>query len=41
MMRVEKILKKSRFRPIRIAGEIAFGTQGEHWEAKRLNGVVV
>jgi len=39
MLSFEKVLKKCKFRPIKIAGEIVFGTQGEPWEKKRLEVV--
>ncbi|GEM_PF-4757704 len=37
MAGIEKWLKNSRMAPLRIAGEIIFGTEGEQWEnVKRL-----
>jgi len=40
MNRVERWLKDSRFVPLRLAGEMLFGTWGEDWERKRLNGML-
>jgi len=36
MLSVEKALKNCKFRPLKVAGEIVFGSQGELWEQKRL-----
>ncbi|MCX8163173.1 MAG: hypothetical protein N3D10_01315 [Candidatus Micrarchaeota archaeon] len=33
---IEKKLKSSKIRPLRVLGEIIFGTAGEVWEDKKL-----
>ena len=40
MSGVEKWLKSSRFAPLKIAGEVLFGTQGELLEKMRARGEV-
>ncbi|VVB56563.1 Uncharacterised protein [uncultured archaeon] len=40
MNRMERWMKTSSFGPLRIAGEVLFGTWGEHWERKRLSGIL-
>lgn len=34
---IEVVMKRCSFAPIRVAGEIVFGTWGETWEQKRLD----
>jgi len=41
MLWIEKVLKGCKFRPAKVAGEIIFGTQGESWEKKELNEVIL
>lgn len=36
---IESVLKACKFRPLKIAGEIFFGTQGEVWEKKKFEVV--
>jgi hypothetical protein len=40
MNRVERWFKSSSFVPLRITGEVLFGTWGEHWERRRLQGLL-
>lgn len=37
MLWLEVQLKRAKFRPLQIVGEILFGTMGEYWEGKRIN----
>jgi hypothetical protein len=36
---LEKKLKGSRFPPLKLLGEIVFGTEGELWEEKKLSSL--
>jgi len=40
MNRVERWMKSSPFVPLRLVGEVLFGTWGEGWEQRRLNGML-
>lgn len=37
---LETWLKTQRVMPLRIAGEILFGTEGEYWESRKFSGGV-
>jgi hypothetical protein len=40
MNRIERWLKTSRFMPLRVIGEVLFGTWGEYWEEKRIQEIL-